>query len=71
LAFAGFELLQRIGSGSLECIEGSRGGLAHMRFKLGDGIFDRIEIGTGGRQIVQFAAAGFNGLPDAGDLVGG
>jgi hypothetical protein len=37
--------LQRIGGGSLESIEGSSGGLAHMRLKLGKGIFDRIEIG--------------------------
>src|SRR6202140_1764194 len=42
-----------------------------MRLELGKGIFDRIEVGTVGRQIVEFCAAGFNSLPDAGDLVGG
>jgi hypothetical protein len=70
-AFFGFELSQRIGSGSLECIEGPGGGLSHMRLELGEGVFDRIEVGTVGRQIVEFGAAGFNSLPDAGDLVGG
>lgn len=70
-AFVRFELLQGIGGGSLESVEGSRGGLAHMRLELGEGIFDRIEIGTVGRQIVEFGAAGLNGKPDARDLVGG
>ena len=70
-AFVRFELLQGIGGGSLESVEGSRGGLAHMRLELGKGIFDRIEIGAVGRQIVEFGAAGLNGKPDARDLVGG
>src|SRR5258706_310824 len=43
-AFVRLELLQRIGGGSLESVEGSRGGLAHMRLELGKGIFDSIEI---------------------------
>ena len=42
-----------------------------MRLELGEGIFDRIEVGTVGRQIVEFGAAGLNSLPDARDLVGG
>jgi hypothetical protein len=66
-AFVRFELLQGIGGGSLNCIEGSRGGLPHMRLELGEGVFDRIEVGTVGRQIEKFGAAGFNSLPDAGD----
>src|SRR5713226_6224739 len=70
-AFVRFELLQRIGGGSLKCIEGSGGGLSYMRLELGEGIFDRIEVGTVGRQIVEFGAADFNSLPDAGNLVGG
>jgi hypothetical protein len=70
-AFVRFELPQRIGGGSLECIEGSRGGLPHMGLELGEGVFDRIEVGTVGRQIAEFGAAGFNSLPDACDLVGG
>jgi hypothetical protein len=42
-----------------------------MRLELCEGIFDRIEVGTIGRQIEEFGAAGLNSLPDAGDLVGG
>jgi hypothetical protein len=45
--------------------------LAHMRLELGEGVFDRIEVGTVGRQIAEFGAAGFNSLPDTRDLVGG
>ena len=70
-AFVGFELLQRIGGGSFECIEGSRSGLAHMRLKLCEGVFDRIEVGTVGRQLAEFGTAGFNSLPDTCDFVGG
>jgi hypothetical protein len=66
-----FELRQGIGGGLFECLEGSGGGLAHMRLELGEGIFDRIEVGTIGRQIEEFGAAGLNSLPDAGNLVGG
>lgn len=53
-AFVRFELSQGICSGSLECIDGSGGGLAHMRLELGEGVFDRIEVGTVGRQIMEF-----------------
>ena len=42
-----------------------------MCLELGEGILDRIEIGTVGRQIAEFRPAGFDSLPDAGDLVGG
>src|SRR5665213_1723619 len=42
-----------------------------MRFELGEGIFDRIELGTIGWQIAEFCTAGLNSLPDAHDLVGG
>ena len=42
-----------------------------MRLELGEGIFDRIEVGTVGRQITELGAAGFNSLSDAGHLVGG
>ena len=61
-AFVGFELLQRIGGGSLKGIDGSRGGLADMSLELGEGVFDRIEVGTVGRQIAELGAAGFNSL---------
>jgi hypothetical protein len=40
-----------------------------MRLEFGKGIFDRIEIGAVGRQIVKFGAAGLDGMPDARDLV--
>lgn len=40
-----------------------------MRFELGEGIFDRIEVGTVGRQVAQLGACGFDRFADAGDLV--
>jgi hypothetical protein len=67
----GFELWQGVGGGPLECIEGARGGFSHMRLELGEGVFDRIEVGTIRRQIVEFGAAGLNSSSDARDLVGG
>ena len=42
-----------------------------MGLELGEAVFDRIEVGTVGRQIAEFGAAGFNSLPDARDLVSG
>jgi hypothetical protein len=48
-AFVRFELLPRIGGGVLERVEGSRTCALSL-----EGIFDRIEVGTVGRQIVEF-----------------
>jgi len=42
-----------------------------VRLELGEGIFDRIEVGTVRRQIAKFGATGLDSLPDADDLVGG
>jgi hypothetical protein len=42
-----------------------------MRFELGEGVLDRIEVGTVGRQIAEFHTAGLDSLSDARDLVGG
>jgi hypothetical protein len=42
-----------------------------MRFELGEGVFDRIEVWTIRWQIVEFCAAGLNSSSDARDLVSG
>jgi hypothetical protein len=57
-AFVRFELWQGIGSGSFERINGARGGPSHVRLELGEGVFDRIEVGTVGRQILEFGTTG-------------
>lgn len=40
-----------------------------MHLELDEGIFGRLEVGTAGRQIVEFGSAGFNCLPDAPDFM--
>ena len=42
-----------------------------MGFQLCEGILDRIEIGTVGRQVQQSSPTGFDSFPDASNLVGG
>ena len=36
---------------------------------IGEGVPDRVEVGTVGRQVKQGGAARLDGIPDAGDLV--
>lgn len=43
----------------------------HMSLQLCEGVLDRVEVGTIGRQIKQRRPACLNGAPEAGDLVGG
>ena len=61
-AFDWLELSKGVGGGGFERVEGSRGMLSHMGLELGEGIFDRIEVGTVGRQVEQLGAAGLDGL---------
>jgi len=49
--FVRFELLKRIGRGRLERVEGSRSDHSHERLELGEGVFDRVEVWTVGRQV--------------------
>ena len=70
-AFGLFELSKSVGSGCFESIDGSGGVLADVGLELGEGVFDRVEVRTVGRQVKQGGAARFNGVPDAGDLMGG
>jgi len=69
-AFGRFELSKSLGCGLLKGLDGSGGVLADMSLELGEGIFDRVEVGTVGRQVKQGGAARLDGTPDAGDLVG-
>jgi hypothetical protein len=41
-----------------------------MGLELGEGVFDRVEVGTVGRQVKQGGAARFDDIPDTGDLMG-
>ena len=50
---------------------GTCGSLAQEVLELGEDLFDRIEVGTVGRQIDQLGAFGFDRFFDAGDLVAG
>src|SRR3546814_2506541 len=69
-AFAWVELSQGLGSGGLEGRDCPRGGLSDMRFELGEGGFDWIEVGTVRGKVEQPGAARLDGLLDAVDLVG-
>lgn len=50
---------------------GSLCGLAQQMFEFGEDLFDRIEIGTVGRQEQEACAAGPDGGPDGGFFVAG
>ena len=65
-AFGLFELSKSVSSGCFESIDGSGGVLADVGLELGEGVFDRVEVRTVGRQVKQGGAARFNGVPDAG-----
>ena len=52
-----------------ESIEGAFSGFAQQGFDFGEHLLDGVEIGRIGRQIEDGCACGFDGLPDAIDLV--
>jgi len=62
---------ERFSGSGLERIEGSSSGFAHVCLELGEGVFDRVEVGTVGRQVEKFGVLSLDRIPDAGDLVGG
>jgi hypothetical protein len=49
--FVRFELLKRFSRSRLERVEVSRSDHSHQRLELGEGVFDRVEVGTVGRQV--------------------
>lgn len=61
--------MKKGGSGKQEAIEAALSGLAQVCFKLGEEVFDGVEIRAVGRQEHQGSAPGFDGLADPGDLV--
>ncbi len=69
-AFIRLELVEGVRCGGFEGVEGSGGGVAHMRFELSEGVFDGVEVGTVGRQVEELGALGLDRLPEAGDFVG-
>src|SRR6185437_3392840 len=68
--FVGLEGGEGAGDSGFESLDGAGGGHAYMRLELGEAVLDRIEVGTVGRQIEQDRIDGFDGLTDAGHLVG-
>ena len=49
--------------------DGAGCGFAEQRLELGEGLLDRVEVGTVGRQAAQRGASRFDGVPHAGALV--
>ena len=65
------ELFDEAADSIPECIDGACSGGAQETFELAEGEFDRIEIGTVGRQVEDGSAAGVDCLTHADDLVAG
>jgi len=62
---------QRIGDGLDEGFEGSCGVFSQSRFELGEGLFDRVEVGAVGGQIDRRRAGALDCFSDTCDLVAG
>ena len=67
-AFGGREELERDGHERGDLVEGARSGRAQERFQFGERQFDRIEVGTVGRQEPELRADGFNRARTSGCL---
>ena len=70
-AFGGREEADRDGHQITDVVKGPGTGGPDERFQLGEGQFDRIEIGTVGRQEAQLRANGFDRLAHGGLFVDG
>ena len=70
-AFVGFKLVEGVGDGPPEVVDGSGGGLSQEGLELGEGLFDWIEVGGIGWQVEQEGAGHFDGFAHAVDLVAG
>lgn len=70
-AFLGRETIYENGDGLPQLIDGPCGGLSQVRFELGEGLLDRIEIGRVGRQVEQVGAGRLYGFTNTGDFVAG
>lgn len=68
-AFLWFEVGKGGGDGFDERIECSRGSLSQQGFEFCEGLFDRVEVGTVGRQIMQARPGSLDRFLDAGDFV--
>lgn len=68
-AFLRREAFEDVAEGVPEGGDSPGGDLAEQRLELGEGLLDRVEIGTVGRQIDQVRAARLDRLAHAGDLV--
>ena len=51
-------------------LDGSFGGLSQQRLQLGEGVLDRVEVGTVGRQEAEPRTSGLDGFADDQPLVG-
>jgi hypothetical protein len=52
-----------------KALDGSLSGVAQEGLEFGEGVLDRIEVGTVGRKIEKPSASGFDGIADAYALV--
>ena len=65
----GVEGFEDLSDGGPKVWHGARGG-AQQRLELGEGLLDRVEVRAVGRKVEQARARCFDGLAQAGDLVG-
>lgn len=70
-AFFGGESIDQATDAVPEGGNGAFGGFAQHGFQLGEGLFDRVEVGGIGRQVDQPRPGCFDRVLDAGNLVGG
>jgi hypothetical protein len=70
-AFGGVEGIEEPSDDVPERVDGARRGGAEQGFELGEGLLDRVEIWTVGRQVEQMGAGRRDRLTHAGDLVRG
>ena len=68
-AFGRGEGVDEAADGGPEAIDGPLGGLAQERLEFGEGILDRVEVGTVGRQVEQRRAGGLDQRSHAWPLV--
>ena len=62
-AFVGPEAVQEGPDPPPRCLDGAFGGAPEERFELGEALFNRVEIGGGGRQEAQRGPRSLNGPP--------
>lgn len=65
------EAVEKCGDRRFKFLDGASGGFAEQAFEFGESPFDRVQIGTVGRQVLKRSADSFDRFADSSHLVGG